>query len=444
MEMRILKMIFSGFIKIQISSCLLIYIFIFSCNSQDKLSGNNWSQWMGEGRSATWDLDLRKESLDADDLEKIWEVPVGTGYCGPTVSDGRVYLMDYIEGNTERVLCFDAASGEKLWIHEYECEYNVGYPTGPRASVLINEGRAYSFGTMGDLYCLDAYSGKVLWQVRKGDYDIRVPVWGLSASPLIEKDLLIVQMGGVPDACLVAFNKVSGKEVWRALSDQASYSSPIVIEQAGIKVLVSWTGDNLVGLNPETGKIYWKIVYARSKGIINIATPVYAAPYLFLSSFWDGSMLVKLDQKIQDAELIWVRAGKNERETDALQCCISTPVIYEDHVYGIDSYGEFRCLDLLTGNRIWTDSTLVPFGRWANAHLVKQGDKAWAFNELGELILAELSPLGFKDLGRVQLIKPVNVSPNPRGGVNWSHPAFSGRKIFARSDALLVCYELIR
>lgn len=139
-----------------------------------------------------------------------------------------------------------------------------------------------------------------------------------------------------------------------------------------------------------------------------------------------------------------MRTGKSERETDALHCCISTPVIYGDHVYGIDSYGEFRCLELLTGNRIWTDSTMVPYGRWANAHFVKQGERTWAFNELGELILAELSPSGFKDLGRVELIKPVMVSPNPRGGVNWAHPAFAGRKIYVRSDAMLMCYEMLK
>ena len=432
---------------LQLFLLLAMSMFVFSCRSQDRQSPNDWAQWMGLERKGVWHLDLQKESLQAGDLKKIWEVPVGTGYCGPTVADGRVYLMDYVGTSvkSERVLCFSALTGELIWKHEYESQYNVGYPTGPRASVLIDEGRAYSFGTMGHLYCFDAKTGKVLWHVHGGEnYDLKIPVWGLSASPLVEKDLLIVQMGGYPEACLVAFDKVSGKEVWRALSDNASYAAPIVIDQAGERVLVCWTGDNLVGLNPETGKAYWKVPFKRRKGIINISTPVYEAPYIFLSSFWDGSMLVKLDQKAQKAELVWVRAGNNERNTDALHCCISTPVIYNDHVYGVDSYGEFRCLELLTGDRMWTDTTLVPHGRWANAHLIKQGEKTWAFNELGELILAKLSPEGFGDLGRVQLVKPVQVSPNPRGGVNWSHPAFTGRRIYARSDALLVCYELVR
>jgi outer membrane protein assembly factor BamB len=426
----------------------IMFLFIAgSCQGQQPEAKHDWSQWLGPERLGVWHLDISKDTLVDSDLRKLWEVPVGTGYSGPTVSDGRVYLMDYItvSPNRERVLCLDADNGNILWIHEYECSYSVGYPTGPRASVLLHEGRAYSFGTMGDIYCLDAVTGKVLWYIDGAiTFDIRLPVWGLSASPLVENDLLIIQLGGSPDACLVALDKETGEEVWRALDDEASYSAPIVIDQAGKRVLVCWTGDNLVGLNPETGGLYWKVPYERSRGIMNIATPVYASPYIFLSSFWDGSMLISLSQDTQEAELVWKRAGRNERNTDALHACMSTPVIYGDYVYGIDSYGELRCLELLTGDRVWADTTLVPHGRWANAHLVTQGDKTWAFNELGELILAELSQDGFKDLGRVELVKPFKVSPNPREGVNWAHPAFAGRRIYARSDAMLVCYEVVR
>ncbi len=428
----------------------LAILFVFAVVSGQCLyreTKPDWSQWMGNERMGVWHLDVVKDTLVGSDLKKLWEVPVGSGYSGPTVSDGRVYLMDFREDSLsyERIVCLDADTGDLLWVHEYECVYLVGYPTGPRTSVLLHEGRAYSFGTMGDIYCLDAASGKVLWYIDGAHtYDIRLPVWGLSSSPVLENDLLILQLGGSPGACLVALDKDSGEEVWRALDDEASYSTPIMVDQAGQRVLVCWTGDNLVGLNPKTGFVYWKVPYERSRGIMNIASPVYASPYMFLSSFWHGSMLIKLSQDTQEAELIWKRAGRNERITDALHACMSTPVIYGDYVYGIDSYGELRCLELLTGDRIWSDTTLVPYGRWANAHLVTQGDKTWAFNELGELILTKLTPEGFTDLGRVELVKPFKVSPNPRDGVNWAHPAFAGRRIYARSDAALVCYEVVR
>lgn len=370
---------------------------------------------------------------------------MGTGYSGPTVADERVYLMDFHGDDLkyERIRCFNAETGEEIWTHAYECNYIVGYPTGPRASVLIEGARAYSLGTMGDLYCFDAATGEVIWYV-DGEvaYNISFPIWGLASSPMVVGDLLIVQLGGTPEACIVAFDKNSGDEVWSALTDHASYVTPILIEQGKTEVLVCWTGDNVAGLDPGTGEVYWKIPYERRKLVINISTPVVEMPWLFLSSFYDGSMLIRLDEKEADASLEWVITGESERNTSALHCIISTPMIDSGYVYGIDSYGEFRCLDLPGGERVWTDSTLVPYGRWANAHLVRQADKIWGFNELGELVMGKVSPAGFTDLGRVKLLEPVPVSPNPRGGVNWAHPAFDRNRIFARSDALLAAFKL--
>lgn len=434
-------------ILILFTQLLILTCFSLACNSQSQATLTDWPQWMGPQRDATWILDINKDELKAGDLNKLWEAPIGTGYSGPTVANGKVYLMD-LSGEQdiqERVLCLDTETGKVLWEHAYDCDYSVGYPTGPRASVLIEDNKAYSLGTMGDLFCLDATTGKVLWYVdSKNKYKIDYPIWGLASSPLIHEDLLIIQMGAKPDACLMAFNKDTGKEVWRSLSDEASYSSPIIIEQAGEKIMLIWTGDRFAGIDPLTGKIHWSIPYERRKSVINISTPVYDPPFVFLSSFYDGSMLIKLDNNKLDAELIWERMGENERKTDALHCIISTPFIKDKYVYGVDSYGELRCLDLMTGDRIWTDSTLVPYGRWSNAHFVFQNESIWAFNEKGELILGEYTPAGFKDLGRLELLKPVSVSPNPRGGVNWAFPAFSARKIYARSDSLLVCYEIIK
>jgi outer membrane protein assembly factor BamB len=416
-----------------------------SGNGQSKQSNFDWPQWMGPDREGIWHLDIQKDTLKKDDLKKNWEVPIGSGYSGPTVSGGLVYVMDLIKTpeEKERVLCFNLETGEQVWEYSYPVSYSVGYPTGPRASVLIDNGLAYALGTMGELHCMNAITGKVIWKKTQNDYTINVPVWGLSSSPIVEKNQLIVQLGASPDGCIVSFDKTTGKELWRALPDQASYSAPILINQAGKRVVIFWTGDNVVGLNPENGEVYWSVPFKRKGGIINISTPVYAEPYLFLSSFWDGSMLIKLHNDTTMAELVWERAGKNERNTDALHCCISTPIISGTYVYGVDSYGELRCLDLLTGDRIWEDLSLVPFGRWANAHLIPQNNKIWAFNELGELVLTTLSPNGFTDHGRVELLSPVQISPNPRGGVNWAYPAFAGRKIVARSDAQLVCYEVL-
>jgi len=422
--------------------CLVLSLTGLPVTCQSKTVSPDWNQWRGPNRSGTWNNGPDIDQLSPDKVRRLWEVEIGPGYCGPTVASERVYVMDYLNGS-ERVHCFNANNGQKNWTYRYEVTYNVGYPIGPRASIQVFDGKAFSWGTMGHLHCLNAETGELLWQVNTLErYKSRIPIWGLASNPIYVSDKLIVQVGGVSGSGIVAFDKENGKEIWRSLDDAASYSAPILITQAGRQVLICWTGETISGLNPDDGKVFWSIPFQPGKMIMNIADPVYDSPYLFLSGFFDGSYLVKLNQKYMDAELVYHRHGSNEKNTDALHCCISTPVIREGYVYGIDSYGEARCLDLVTGDRIWEDLTLVPKARWANVHLISQGDKVWGFNELGELLLGKFTPGGYEDLGRVNLIDPVRISPNPRNGVCWAHPAFAGNRIFVRSDEQMICFSL--
>jgi hypothetical protein len=163
---------------------------------------------------------------------------------------------------------------------------------------------------------------------------------------------------------------------------------------------------------------------------------------LFVTGFYDGCMLLRLDRDEPRAEKLWSRVGQNEIRTDGLQSIIGTPVIRDGHIYGVDSYGQLRCLRLSDGERVWEDLSAVPKARWATIHLVQNGERTWMFNERGELLLAELSPAGFQELGRSQLIAPTLGQLNDRGGVTWSHPAFAYRHVFARNDEELVCADL--
>jgi outer membrane protein assembly factor BamB len=333
-------------------------------------------------------------------------------------------------------------TGKALWSHPYECKYErFQHRDGPRACVSIDDNRAYSLGAMGHLLCFDAAKGTVLWAKNlDAEYKIKMPLWGIAASPLIEDDLLIVQIGGRENACIVAFDKVTGKEKWRALSDPASYSAPIIIEQAGKRVLVCWTGQNVVGLNPKTGERHWQHPYPPVHMVHNIATPVFYDSYLFFSSFFDGSLLLKVNPRKLQVEEVWERRGPNERRTDSLHSCISTPVLQGNYIYGVDSYGELRCLDLHTGDRIWESLDAVPKARWANIHMVKNEDKIWMFNESGEIIISKLSPKGFHEISRAKLIKPTKGQLNR--GVCWSHPAFAYKHIYIRNDEEIVCANL--
>jgi outer membrane protein assembly factor BamB len=300
---------------------------------------------------------------------------------------------------------------------------------------------------MGHLHSFDATSGAVLWKHDlNAEYRIeasrRLPIWGIAAAPLVFQDLLIVQCGGADNACVVAFEKQTGKERWRALRDRAQYSAPIIIQQAGKPLLVCWTGDSVAGLDPLTGGVAWQYPFEPAKMPIGVATPVVDGDRLFVSSFYDGSLLLRLRQDQQSVEKVWRKRGASEMKTDALHAMINTPLLLGDHIYGVDSYGELRCLEAATGNRVWEDLRATPKDRWSNIHFVRQADRVWMFNERGELIIAQLSPQGFHEISRAKLIEPTLDQLSRRGGVCWSHPAFAHKHVFARNDREIVCASL--
>ncbi len=173
---------------------------------------------------------------------------------------------------------------------------------------------------------------------------------------------------------------------------------------------------------------------------MSIATPVLYDDHIFVSAFYSGSLLVKLGDDYTTAEKVWQRSGESERKTDALHCVMNTPVIINDFIYGVDSYGELRCLELASGDRVWEDQTAVKRNRWANIHFINNKNKIWMFNEQGELLITKLSPEGFKEISRAKLIEP-SKKQHPRGVV-WTHPAFANKHIFVRNDNKLICADL--
>ncbi len=421
---------------------VLSFVFVLSGFAGISLA-DDWPQWRGAGRDGVWREEGLMDRFPADTLAWKWSVPIGAGYCGPTVAGGRVYVMDrqVKPSEVERVLCFDAQTGQEIWTSAYACSYDgVSYTAGPRASVTLNEGLAFALGTVGHLHCFDAATGDIVWQRDLNrDYRIRMPTWGIAAAPLIFDDLVITHIGGRDGACVVALDKRSGKERWRALDDRASYSAPIVIGPVDDPLLVVWNGDAMAGLSPKSGEVYWRIPFPPSRMPIGVPTPVHENNRLFVSSFYDGSLMVQLGNTIRSAEKLWAEAGPNERDTRTLHCMISTPLIRDGYIYGVDSHGELRCLDAATGKRIWEDRTATPRARWGNIHMVWQEDRVWMFNERGELVIGRLSPTGFQEISRAKLIEPTTAQLDQRGGVCWSHPAFAHRHVYARNDKQLVC-----
>jgi outer membrane protein assembly factor BamB len=411
--------------------------------------GEDWPQWRGKNRDAVLSETGLIETLPEGVLPRRWTATVGAGYSGPTVADGRVFVTDRgsdeAESEVERVLCFDADTGKPIWNHTYPSKYLIQYRAGPRASVTVHQGKALSVGAMGQFKCLDAASGEVLWQRDLAkEYKARMPTWGITASPLVYDDLVIQIAAGSQDACVVAMDLQTGKERWHALDERAGYAAPILVRQGDQDVVVCWTGESVSGLDPRSGKTLWRVPMASRNMPIGVATPVVQDDHLFVSSFYDGSMLIRIDPSRPEAEKVWWRVGINEKNTDALHCMISTPILKGQYIYGVDSYGELRCLDIKTGDRVWVNQTAVERDRWATIHIIQSGDREIMLNEQGELIYATLTPEGYDEHSRCSLIAPTRKQLRRRAGagVTWAHPAIADGYIFARSDSELICASL--
>lgn len=427
----------------EISTLILLLAIVAS---DRKSVGDEWPQWRGPNRDGVWSETGVIDEFESARVPLKWKVPISSGYSGPTVNDGRVYVTDrFVEPKQmERVLCVDWQTGAELWSFRYDCPYvGFGYVAGPRASVLIDDGRAYSLGASGHLFCFDAADGTLMWHKDLNqEYAIRMPKWGIAASPLVEGDLLIVQIGGAEDACIVAFDRKTGQERWKALPDDASYSAPMAITQAGQRVLVCWTADRIAGLNAAAGELCWEYPFPWEKWPIAIATPVVQGDFLLMSEAHKGTLLLQLSATDTQVTKVWHHRRDRTSKKPAMHCLISTPLIDGDFLYGADGRGVLRCLSLKTGEQVWEDRSAVPENSFATIHLVRNGDRTWLFNERGELIIARLTSEGFHEISRAKLIDPTLEQLRRRDGVTWSHPAFAYRHVFARNDKELVCADL--
>jgi outer membrane protein assembly factor BamB len=424
---------------------------------------DDYPQWLGPKRDGVWRESGVVDKFPAGGLKVRWRTPVGGGYAGPAVAAGRVYLTDrvlapatanpesgFVKKKTpgkERVLCLDDATGKVVWQHEYECEYRVQYPAGPRATPLVADGKVYTLGTMGDLLCLDCASGAVVWSknfVR--DYQAPVQTWGFACHPLLEGDKLICLVGG-ESAGAVAFHKDTGKEIWKGPSvAEIGYAPPTMIEHAGRRQLIIWHPGAVDSLDPETGKLYWSQPFELRAGL-SISTPRISGDQLFVTAFYNGPMMLKLDPSKPAATVQWRGKGKGEKPgvTDGLHAIMCTPVFRDGYIYGICSYGELRCLNADTGARVWesleaTGSKKGDRDRWNNAFLIPHGDRFFLFNERGELIIARLTPKGYEEVSRTKIIEPTNEMPGRP--VVWMHPAFANKSVYARNDKEIVCVSL--
>ncbi len=455
---------------------------------------SDWPQWLGPNRDAVWPEKGTIDKFPEGGPKVLWRQPIGSGFAGPAVVGGKLYVMDrqakqpVPEGKAslgtlpgaERVLCLDAKTGEQIWKHEYDCPYvRVSYPQGPRTTPVVEGNRVYTLGTMGDLQCLDADTGKPIWAknfvkdsgvkapeeaAKKDDdvipglpkppvvYNVMPPLWGYSAHLLSEGDKLITLVGGDGGA-VRAFDKKTGKEVWKALTDrEVCYAPPVIAEAGGKRQVIAWTSLQLAGLNPQTGEVYWKLKFPnlpegkkpeRPGPAVNIATPRVAGDMVFVSSAYDGCMAARLAKDKPAAAVAW-GSSVGPKGPDKLPTLMTSLLVLDGHLYGVNNDGEIECRKAATGELVWSDPGLF-LGKkvdFASAFWVTNGDKVFALTDLGDLVVLKLSPKGYEELDRAHVID-TTLSTRGRKAV-WCHPAFAGRCLFTRNDKEIICVSLAK
>lgn len=352
------------------------------------------------------------------------------------------FSRDKIPGN-ERLLCVNAMNGKVLWEKAYNCNYAISYSAGPRATPLIDEERIYTLGSEGTLFCRKTDDGSEIWSTDFNTaFETKTPTWGFSAAPMIYGKLLICLAGG-DGSVAVAFDKMTGKEKWKALSaKEPGYAPPVIINHSEKDLLIIWHPESANALNPKTGELIWSVPWQLRFGL-SVSTPQLVGDILYFSSFYNGSMALKLKAKGQP-EIIWRTAKVSEKRTEHLHGIINTAVINGGHIYGACSYGEFRCLELASGKRVW--ESLKPVGlerpaRWGTVFVTPHEDRYFLFSETGDLAIAKLSPEGYKEISRAHVIEPNGLDMKQRKIV-WSHPAYAMQSSFIRNDSELIRVSL--
>ena len=421
-----------------------------------EVGADDWPEFRGDGRLGVWHETGLLEEFPAAGLKVRWRTPVNAGYSGPAVADGRVFVTDFevTQGmrGIERALALDETTGRILWTQTWEADYaGIQWEVGPGATPTVDDDRVYVLGRTGVLSALRVDTGELLWRKDYGsDYAVDRMRWGFdwgfASAPLVDGDRLICFVGGSPDARVVAFDKMTGEEVWLALSSEADLgvAQPIIIEAGGVRQLIAWNPDEVASLDPVTGDLHWRLPYTVG-GAMTVAVPVQTGAQLFFTTFYDGPMMLNLSQDRPGASVAWKGSSNSEIRTEGLHAVLATPIIDDGYIYGIGSYGQLRCLDANTGERIWeTQDATVERRRWVSGFIVRNGDRVLINNDRGELVIARLSPAGYDEVSRTHLITPTSPPGNRRElrNVSWVHPAYANKHIYTRNDEEIISVSM--
>ncbi len=386
------------------------------------LVASDWPQLRGQNRDGVSGEANLADSWPEAGLPLLFKAAIGRGFSEVSASEGRLYTQ-YSEGESEEASefagCFDALTGKKIWAVRLGREFVDEFGNGPRSTPTLDGDLGYFLGSYGHLMALSRSDGSVKWAVELSEaFGSKTPRWGFSTSPLIDGDQLVLELGGGEGKGFGAFEKRTGKLLWKSQDAPPSYCSPLMIEPFGVKQYVFVVGSKVISITPG-GKELWSFPW--QENTMTIAVPVFLPPdRIFVSASGDGgAMVIKLSQVagLLDVQTVWKnRSIKNH---------FSSSVIHEGFLYGFDN-ATLRCIDLSSGKRIWAKRG---FGKGA---LILADDKLYILSDQGRLALAKASKDGYIELSSFDGLE----------GKCWTAPTLSEGRLYLRNHEALVAYDL--
>ena len=408
---------------------LIICIFAFvSVNSKVSLLAADWPQYLGPNRNAIYPDKALTKTWPDDGPKVVWrKKDIGEGLCGLVVSGEKAILFHEI-ARQDVIECIKAKTGRSIWSNQYPTSFSdsLGSGGGPRATPAIIENKVYTMGAQGMVVCTDMTSGKTIWQV-DAQKKFRAPngFFGMACSPLIEGNALLLNIGGENGMGIVALNKINGKLLWKTLNDEASYSSPVMATLQGKRRAVFFTRSGLAVINPIDGNIdyqqHWR---SRIHASVNAAAPLVVADQIFITSSYNTGALVIKSTK-ERYKKIW--------SNDTSLSSQYASVMHKDgFLYGTHGRADIpptpalRCIELATGKIRWSED------RFGDCQMILCGDRLAALMENGELVLGQVSPKGWKEISRAQVV----------GSDARRQPALADGRLYVRSKNQISCLEV--
>ncbi|HZS03248.1 MAG TPA: PQQ-binding-like beta-propeller repeat protein [Blastocatellia bacterium] len=399
---------------------LVLSNLIHSAYAQD------WSQWRGPNRDGVV-RDFTAPAVWPDKLKLAWKTPVGAGYSSPVVFKDRVWIHSR-RGEEEVVSCLDLKTGKILWSKSYPVsftknQYAVEMGKGPHSTPVLFNSRLYTLGVTAVLSCFDAQTGELKWRKDFGQPDTSKLFTGTSMSPVIDRGNVIVHVGDDRGGSMIAFDAATGREKWKWTGDGPGYASPIVIELAGARQVVTMTDKSVIGVAAQTGELLWRLPWP-DEWNENIVTPTVCKNLLILSGVRKGTMAVQVAKNGDkwETKQVW--------HNPEIAMYMNSPVADGDHLYGLSAKrkGQFFCLEAATGKILWATTGREGF----NASLLNAGSFLFILTNDASLIVAGKSQQGFEQVAKY------SVADRP----TFAHPVVTGGRILIRDDAAIALWTL--